>query len=87
MNEFEILQRAGLAVAIGLLIGIERGWQARQAKDGSRVAGIRTFTLIGGLGGIWACVWPALPFPSASSNGDAHARRTTSPQPASSPAL
>jgi len=52
MNEFEILQRAGLAVAIGLLIGIERGWQARQARDGSRVAGIRTFTLIGGLGGI-----------------------------------
>lgn len=52
MSEFEILQRAGLAAAIGLLIGIERGWQARQAGDGSRVAGIRTFTLIGGLGGI-----------------------------------
>jgi uncharacterized membrane protein (DUF4010 family) len=52
MNELELLQRAGLAAAIGLLIGIERGWQARQAKAGSRVAGIRTFTLIGGLGGI-----------------------------------
>jgi uncharacterized membrane protein (DUF4010 family) len=52
MSELEILQRAGLAVAIGLLIGIERGWQARQARDGSRVAGIRTFTLIGGLGGV-----------------------------------
>ena len=52
MSDAEILQRAGLAAAIGLLIGIERGWQARQAKDGTRVAGIRTFTLIGGLGGI-----------------------------------
>jgi uncharacterized membrane protein (DUF4010 family) len=52
MNELEILQRAGLATAIGLLIGIERGWQARQARAGSRVAGIRTFALIGGLGGI-----------------------------------
>jgi uncharacterized membrane protein (DUF4010 family) len=52
MNELEILQRTGLAAAIGLLIGIERGWQARQGKAGSRVAGIRTFTLIGGLGGI-----------------------------------
>src|SRR5262245_59438195 len=51
MDELEILQRAGLATAIGLLIGIERGWQSRQAKDGGRVAGIRTFTLIGGLGG------------------------------------
>jgi uncharacterized membrane protein (DUF4010 family) len=54
MNELEILQRVGLAAAIGLLIGIERGWQARQGKAGSRVAGIRTFTLIGGLGGICA---------------------------------
>jgi uncharacterized membrane protein (DUF4010 family) len=45
------LQRAGLAVAIGLLIGIERGWQERQARDGARVAGIRTYTLIGALGG------------------------------------
>ncbi|HKQ10011.1 MAG TPA: DUF4010 domain-containing protein [Rhizomicrobium sp.] len=52
MDDFAILQRAGLAAAIGLLIGIERGWQARQARDGARVAGIRTFTLIGGLGGI-----------------------------------
>jgi uncharacterized membrane protein (DUF4010 family) len=46
------LQRAALAAAIGLLIGIERGWQEREARAGSRVAGIRTFTLIGILGGI-----------------------------------
>jgi uncharacterized membrane protein (DUF4010 family) len=50
--DLELLQRAGLAAAIGLLIGIERGWQAREAKDGTRVAGIRTFTLIAVLGGI-----------------------------------
>jgi uncharacterized membrane protein (DUF4010 family) len=50
--DLELLQRAGLAAAIGLLIGIERGWQEREAKSGSRVAGIRTFTLIGALGGI-----------------------------------
>lgn len=46
------LQRAGLAAAIGLLMGIERGWQERQERSGWRVAGIRTFTLIGILGGI-----------------------------------
>ena len=50
--DLELLQRAGLAAAIGLLIGIERGWQEREARDGARVAGIRTFTLIGFLGGI-----------------------------------
>lgn len=52
MSEAEIAQRAGLAVAIGLLIGVERGWQQRQERDGSRVAGIRTYTLIGALGGL-----------------------------------
>ncbi len=40
------------AVAVGLLIGIERGWTLRNARSGSRVAGIRTFTLFGLLGGV-----------------------------------
>lgn len=52
MSGLELLERAFLAAAIGLLIGIERGWQEREARNGSRVAGIRTFTLIGMLGGI-----------------------------------
>lgn len=54
MSELELFQRAGLAIAIGLLIGIERGWQEREAKSGGRVAGIRTFALIGALGGVSA---------------------------------
>jgi uncharacterized membrane protein (DUF4010 family) len=40
------------ALAAGLLIGIERGWNLRRAADGTRVAGVRTFTLLGLLGGI-----------------------------------
>jgi uncharacterized membrane protein (DUF4010 family) len=44
------------AVAAGLLIGIERGWRQRDEADGTRVAGVRTFTLIGGLGGLLAVV-------------------------------
>jgi uncharacterized membrane protein (DUF4010 family) len=43
----------GLALAVGLLIGTERGWQVRTAAEGSRIAGIRTFGLIGLLGGLW----------------------------------
>lgn len=42
----------GLALAQGLLIGLERGWQAREAPEGARIAGIRTFGLIGLLGGL-----------------------------------
>lgn len=37
----------GLAFALGLLIGVERGWSHRLEPDGSRVAGIRTFGLLG----------------------------------------
>ena len=41
-----------LALAIGFLIGVERGWRQRDEADGERVAGIRTFSLIGLLGGL-----------------------------------
>ncbi len=44
----------GIALALGLMIGSERGWQERRAEEGSRIAGIRTFGLIGLLGGLWA---------------------------------
>ena len=40
------------ALAAGLLVGTERGWRQREAAEGSRVAGVRTFTLIGGCGGL-----------------------------------
>jgi uncharacterized membrane protein YhiD involved in acid resistance len=33
MTELELLQRAGLAAAIGLLIGIEHSWQERRVRD------------------------------------------------------
>jgi uncharacterized membrane protein (DUF4010 family) len=41
-----------LALALGLLVGVERGWQERTAAEGSRLAGIRTFALISLLGGL-----------------------------------
>lgn len=48
MSEYELMQRAALAVAIGLLIGIQRGWQDRQLPDGGRVAGIHLNWHVGG---------------------------------------
>ncbi|MCF8090788.1 MAG: MgtC/SapB family protein [Desulfotignum sp.] len=44
------------ALAIGMLIGIERGWNDREEREGDRIAGIRTFSLIGLLGGVCALV-------------------------------
>ncbi len=35
------------AFASGLLIGIERGWKLKDQEPGTRVAGVRTFTIMG----------------------------------------
>lgn len=50
-EETQIFYHLGVALAIGLLIGAERGWKEREAKEGERVAGVRTYGLIGLLGG------------------------------------
>lgn len=42
----------GLALALGLLIGLQRGWALRDEQPGSRFAGIRTYGLLGLAGGI-----------------------------------
>ena len=54
MNDFadaEQIALMGIALAIGLLIGVERGWKSREAKEGQRIAGLRTYGLTGLLGG------------------------------------
>lgn len=45
--------RLALALAIGLLVGLERGWKDRGRAQGQRAAGLRTFALVGLLGGLW----------------------------------
>lgn len=46
--------RLGVALAIGLLVGLERGWRDREAPAGGRTAGLRTFGIFGLLGGVFA---------------------------------
>ena len=41
-----------IALALGFLIGLERGWAKRELEPGRRIAGIRTFGLIALLGGL-----------------------------------
>lgn len=43
---------AGMGLGLGLLVGIQRGWSLRDLPDGTRFAGIRTFGLVGLVGGI-----------------------------------
>ena len=54
MEDVELFKRLGVALAAGMLIGLERGWHERAAPEGGRVAGIRTFAIVGLLGGLWA---------------------------------
>jgi uncharacterized membrane protein (DUF4010 family) len=50
-DEQQTFYYLGVALAIGLLIGLERGWKLREEQEGQRVAGVRTYGLIGLLGG------------------------------------
>ncbi len=51
--EIESLYFLLVALAIGLMIGVERGWQERDSQEGQRIAGVRTYGLIGLLGGVF----------------------------------
>lgn len=53
--------RVGAGVAIGALVGLERGFKLRDQQEGRRVAGVRTFTLLGlgaGVAGLVASPQP-----------------------------
>jgi uncharacterized membrane protein (DUF4010 family) len=52
MDFQELISRFGLALGIGLLFGLERGWRMRGEPPGGRTAGIRTFAISGILGGV-----------------------------------
>lgn len=66
MDETEVLTRLSLALGIGFLIGIERGWRERDQGEGGSTAGLRTFALVGLSGGIWGLLaTPLGPVPLA----------------------
>lgn len=52
----ELSLRLALALALGFVIGLERGWKEREEEEGHRTAGIRTFSLIGLLGGVFGAL-------------------------------
>ncbi len=56
MSLDQLLSRLAVALGIGLLVGLERGWKTREVKPGSRAAGVRTFALCGLLGGLLAAL-------------------------------
>lgn len=61
MDNLDLVERLGVSLAVGLLIGIERGWASRDDKEGERAAGMRTLALTGLLGGVIGAVSKELP--------------------------
>lgn len=58
MDQTDLTLRLGLSTAVGFLIGLERGWRERDEEECRRTAGLRTFTLIGLMGGIFGALSP-----------------------------
>lgn len=51
-DDLQWIYHLAVALAIGLMVGIERGWKRREEQEGQRTAGFRTFGLLGLLGGL-----------------------------------
>ena len=56
MDLQSLLSRFAVALGIGLLIGLERGWHTRKMQGGMRAAGIRTFAVSSLLGAVAAAL-------------------------------
>lgn len=61
MNEHALLHRLAVALAVGLIVGLERAWKTRDEHGGLRLAGIRTFALAGVFGGVTAALGEPAP--------------------------
>lgn len=51
-ENLQLYGAVAMSLGIGLMFGVERGWRQRELPDGARAAGVRTFALIGLLGGV-----------------------------------
>jgi uncharacterized membrane protein (DUF4010 family) len=65
----ELLERLATALAVGLLIGLERGWERRELAEGQRAAGLRTFGIVGLLGGLSAQLGSGVIIPAVVAGG------------------
>jgi uncharacterized membrane protein (DUF4010 family) len=56
----------GSGLVTGILVGLERGFKLRDQQEGQRVAGVRTFSLLGLGGGVAGVISEAQPFAAGS---------------------
>ena len=58
--------RVGSGLLVGGLVGLERGFKLRDQQEGTRVAGVRTFALLGLGAGIAGLISTAQPIAAAA---------------------
>lgn len=54
LNGEQLVWSLVVALFLGAIVGTQRGWVMRNSEEGSRVAGIRTYSLVGLFGGLVA---------------------------------
>ena len=69
MDLQDLISAFAVALGIGLLIGLERGWRTRDVEPGRRAAGIRTFAITGLLGGTTGALAVALGGAASAGGG------------------
>ena len=69
MELHDLFSRFAMALGIGLLIGLERGWRQRTGAAGSRAAGVRTFALTALTGGVIGALAQAIGGAASAGGG------------------
>jgi uncharacterized membrane protein (DUF4010 family) len=65
VTELETAARLAVAGLAGMAVGVEREWSGHATGPGARFAGVRTFLLLGGIGGVSG--WLLDPYPVVSA--------------------
>src|SRR5262245_56233834 len=52
LNELDLVIRLSIAALAGMAVGVEREWSGHASGPHARFAGVRTFFLLGAMGGV-----------------------------------
>jgi uncharacterized membrane protein (DUF4010 family) len=73
LTDLDAVLRLAVAALVGLTVGVEREWSGKASGPRARFAGVRTFLLLGLLGGVAGllCAWDLVPVGAALAGGTA----------------
>src|SRR5438132_12732249 len=66
MSELDLAGHLAIAALAGMAVGVEREWSGHASGPNARFAGVRTFLLLGGIGGVAGWLLDAYPAVAAA---------------------